>query len=76
MLVYTTGTEDGLIDWFRELVESGEPLVADLDDVQGLIDIISRLDGELDKIYEALNDEPLDQDRISELRAQAGRLRE
>lgn len=72
MMVYTTGTEDRLIDWFKMLVESGEPLVADLYDVQGLLDIISRLDGELDKIYESLNDEPLDHDRISKLRTQAG----
>ncbi|MDD4181200.1 MAG: hypothetical protein PHE87_06195 [Victivallaceae bacterium] len=72
MMIYTTSTEDGLIAWFKKLVESGEPLVADLYDVQGLLDIISRLDGELDKIYDALDDdEPLDQDRISELRTQA-----
>ncbi|MDD4182105.1 MAG: hypothetical protein PHE87_10810 [Victivallaceae bacterium] len=72
MMIYTTSTEDGLIAWFKKLVESGEPLVADLYDVQGLLDIISRLDGELDKIYESLNDEPLDQDMISKLRTQAG----
>jgi hypothetical protein len=64
-MVYTTATEDELIAWFRT------QLAADLDGVRGLLDIISRLDGELDKIYEALNDEPLDHDRISELRTQA-----
>lgn len=72
MMVYTTVTEDGLIACFKRLVESRTPWVADLDDVQGLLDIISRLDGELDKIYDALDDDPLDQDRISELRDQAG----
>lgn len=72
MMIYTTVTEDDLIAGFKRLVESVAPWVADLDDVQGLLDIISRLDGELYKIYEALNgDEPLDQDRISELRTQA-----
>ena len=71
MTIYTTATEDGLIACFKRLVESGTPWVADLDDVRGLLDIISRLDGELVKIYEALHDEPLGQDRISELRTQA-----
>ena len=73
MMIYTTLTEDELIAGFKRLVESGAPWVADLvDGVQGLLDIISRLDGELDKIYDALDDdEPLDQDRISELRTQA-----
>lgn len=72
MMIYTTLTEDDLIAGFKRLVESGAPWVADLDGVQGLLDIISRLDGELDKIYDALDDdEPLDQGRISELRDQA-----
>lgn len=72
MMIYTTSTEDNLIACFKRLVKSGTPWVADLDDVQGLLDIISRLDGELDKIYDALDDDdPLDQDRISELRDQA-----